>query len=209
VVLRPLQIEFFRNLLGYVSAVRERLRLTPPDVFACVFSMSGYGVGALEEIRRERNREIILFDGKEIRGLAAGDLSFTELLVRKREAFRTHADTYFTPWVAEDRGTKHLRSSEDVIQFRGQLKKWMVSGTGDNDILFANEGLDFAGRYDSSAVSLDLRLIWKLLTTWREPYNWSRSTPACKTKERSQFISAVRDGLGLALRFHLCCPQPG
>jgi hypothetical protein len=47
--------------IGYVSAVRERLRLTPPDVFACVFSMSGYGVGALEEIRRERNREIINF----------------------------------------------------------------------------------------------------------------------------------------------------
>jgi hypothetical protein len=144
--------------VGYVSAVRERLRLTPPDVFACVFSTSGYGVGALEEIRRERNREIILFDGEEIRGLAAGDLSFTDLLVRKREAFRTHADTCFTPWVAGDRGATHLRSSADMIQFRGQLKKWMLSGTGDNDILFTNEGLDFAGRYDSSVVSLALTL---------------------------------------------------
>jgi hypothetical protein len=144
--------------IGQVSAVRERLRLTPPDVFACVFSMSGYGSGAIEEVHRERNREIILFNAEEVRGLAAGDLSFTELLTWKRDAFRTHASAVFAAWVPEDHSVTHLRSSADVIWFRGDVKNWMLCSTDDYDVVFANEGLDFAGRYDSSVTSLDLGL---------------------------------------------------
>jgi hypothetical protein len=144
--------------IGHISAVRDRLRKVPSDVFGCVLSMSGYTSGAIEEACRERNLEIILFDGQEIRGLAAGELSFTEILTEKRSALRTHASTLFHPWPAVGRFETQLRSRSDLFRTHEGTIPWMLSNTGDNDVVFCNEGLDFAGGHDRSIFSLQLNV---------------------------------------------------
>jgi hypothetical protein len=144
--------------LAHISAVRERLRTTTADVFACVFSMSGFSNQAIQEVGRDRSREIILFDEQEIRGIAAGDLVFSELLKLKREAFRTYAGAWFEVWIPEDRSKTHLRSKPDVIRVKGNSQPWMLGQTGNNDVLFSNEYLDVFDRVNTSVISLDLRL---------------------------------------------------
>src|SRR5260221_12963421 len=143
--------------LSHISAVRERLRTTSPDIFACVFSMSGFSEGAIEELAGDRSGEIFWFKEEEIRGMAAGDLSFSELLNIKREVFRTHASAWFQVWIPADHST-HLRSKEDVIRYGEALFPWMLSQTGDADVLFSNEGLDITGKYGEAVFSLDLML---------------------------------------------------
>jgi hypothetical protein len=159
--------------IGHISDARERLRLVPPDVFGCIFSMSGYTAGAVAEACRVRNLEIVLFDGDEVRGLAAGDLVFSELLQEKRAALRMHASAYFHPWSPNESFLRKVRSRSNVFQVSKVTKTAMLCNTGDNDVVFSIEGLDFIGRYNRSSVSLGLnlqldsisdleRLFWKL-----------------------------------------------
>ena len=144
--------------LSHIGLVRERLQRTTPDVFACIFSMSNFSSGAIEEVSRDRSQEIILFNNQEIRGIAAGKFSFLELLKEKRKAFRTHAIPVFIDWTPEEQSEIHFRSKADVIRWQGSTIPWLLCKTGDTDVLFCNEYLDFSGRYDALTVSLDLRL---------------------------------------------------
>jgi hypothetical protein len=144
--------------VGHVPAVRDRLGYVTQDVFGCVFSMSGYSERAVQEFCRDRTREIILFNGQEIRGVVAGDLSFEELLAEKRDSLRTHADMWFWDWEGEGPPWARSRSGPDVIQLGNQTRKWLLCSTGRNDLVFSNESLDFAGRYRGAVLSLFMRL---------------------------------------------------
>lgn len=144
--------------IGQISAVRERLRKLPSDVFACVFSMSGYSTTVVEDVSRERRHEIILFDGPELRAIIADEVSFQELLACKREKLRTGAHTFFYERCGPSQDMLRLRSGPDTIRLGGQTKNWLLSATADNDIVFTNELLDFTGRHRKSVLSLDLNL---------------------------------------------------
>jgi hypothetical protein len=45
---------------AHILTVMERVRRTPQDVFACVFSMSDYQAGAIREACSDRELEIVL-----------------------------------------------------------------------------------------------------------------------------------------------------
>lgn len=156
-----------RLSVGNVSQVRDRLNYTPRDVFACVFSMSGYGDGALREFCADRSREIILFDGRETHGIATGTVSLEELLDTKREVLRRYSDMWF--WQGETMSaiSFHLRSGHEVFQFGEETKNWLLSVTDGNDVLFCNESLDFTNRQMGPVVSLYLRIDLRSVTDLR------------------------------------------
>ncbi len=144
--------------VGQVSSVRERLRKCPPAVYGCIFSMSGYTAEAIHEVCNDRNPEIILFNGTEIRGIASGELSFTELLERKKKEIRRNAVAWFSDWTPEKVKRTRLRSGPDTIQIDGERKNSLFSKTQNHDVIFATELLDCAGTHHSSVFSLNLTL---------------------------------------------------
>jgi len=120
--------------------------------------MSGYSDEAVREFCKDRSQEIILFNGREVRGVATGEISFDELLGEKRDALRTYAHAWFWDGAADSVRSSHMRSGPDVIQLRNERKNWLLCTTGDNDLLFCNEGLDFRARHRGAVFSLYLRL---------------------------------------------------
>jgi len=144
--------------VGHVSSVRERLRKCPPGVYGCIFSMSGYTAEAIQEMCNDRNPEIVLFNGSEIRGIASGALSFTALLERKKKEIRRNAVAWFSDWTPEKVKGTRLRSGPDTIQINGKGKNSLFSTTRDDDVIFATELLDCAGTHHNSVFSLNLTL---------------------------------------------------
>lgn len=149
----------WRNKLlhvGDISPVYERLRTMTSDVFACVFSMSGYAKTVEKYIAKDRSREVLLFDEREIRGIAAGDLSFNELLHRKREEIRKNAKVWFETWKPERLHVRPRWRKPEILSIANHSKDWWLSRTQGDDVMFAREILDL-GSYSDSAVSLRLR----------------------------------------------------
>ena len=143
--------------LGQICSARDRLTRVPSDVFACIFSMSGFSEGALDEVRQRRDREIILFDGNEIHALADGRSSFDQLLDFKRRRLRTHAELWFGDRQASDQNRHRLRTSPDVFQVGSTRTEWVRGATDEIEMLFSNEILDCAGAY-GTLFSLELHL---------------------------------------------------
>jgi hypothetical protein len=144
--------------VGHVSSVRERLRKCPPGVYGCIFSMSGYTAEAIQEMCNDRNPEIVLFNGTEIRGIASGALSFTALLERKKKEIRRNAVAWFSDWTPEKVKGTRLRSGPDTLRIDGKERNSLFSTTRDHDVIFATELLDCAGTHHSSVFSLNLTL---------------------------------------------------
>lgn len=144
--------------VGHVSAVRERLRKCPPDMFGCMFSMSGYTASAIQEVCRDRSPEILLFRENEIRGIASSAMTFEELLTRKKEEIRRGSVAWFSDEAPDRTKTSHLCAESKVIQINKQTRAWAFSGTRDHDVLFALEILDLSGMHQNSVFSLHLRL---------------------------------------------------
>jgi hypothetical protein len=144
--------------VGGVSSAQERLRKTPSDVFACMFSMSDYTAPAKEYSVDNRSPEVVLFAENEILGLAFGALEFSELLAKKRDEIRTHAKVWFSSWTRTG-WERHLfpRLGPEILNVEGQSLKWLLSGTQGDDVIFAREMLDL-GSYSQSACSLRLQV---------------------------------------------------
>jgi restriction endonuclease len=144
--------------VGHVSAVRERLRKCPPDVFGCIFSMSGYTTTAEQEICSDRNPEIHLFSENEIRGIASDALRFGDLLDHKRDQIRRNSTVWFSDWTPEKAEPPSIEKGPEVIRLKGHTTGCVFSTTRGDDVLFARDLLDFSGTHDNSVFSLDLRL---------------------------------------------------
>ena len=143
---------------GGVSAVRERLRGMTSDVFACVFSMSDYTKPARTYVVANRSPEVLLFSESEVRGLAAGELSFLELLRRKRDEIRANASVWFSGWSPSGRQRYWgSRREPEVLRVNGQSSNWLHTSTQGDDVIFAREMLDL-GSYSESACSLRLQV---------------------------------------------------
>jgi hypothetical protein len=138
--------------------VRDKLSYTPKDVFACVFSMSGYSEPALQEFCSDRTREIILFNAREMRAIVKGAITFEELLIEKRDVFKVHAEAWF--WDSEDDvpSWSHLRSGPDTFRVGREARPWLLCETGHEDAIFSTETIDFRGRAMGAVHSLYMRL---------------------------------------------------
>jgi hypothetical protein len=142
---RPLDV-------GHISDVRDRLQRTTTDVFACVFSMSGFTNTAVEDLRDHRASEMLLYTEHEIRGIATRELSFADSLKRKREEIRKNGAVWFADLPT---GSKWHRPSvgPEKYVFNNRAEKWFFAKTQGDDVIFARDLLDL-GSYSESAVSL-------------------------------------------------------
>ncbi len=143
---------------AHILTVKERVRRTPQDVFACVFSISGYQEGAVREACSDRDIEIILFNELEIRRIATGDLSFEGLLNDKRGVLRTYADMWFYDPIVETHPSERSRSGPDVIHLGDRTQTWLLCTTTPMESIFRNEYLGFSGRYGGPVFSLHVYL---------------------------------------------------
>jgi hypothetical protein len=147
-----------RVQLDDVESVQLRLHKTTSDVFACVFSMSGYARTAETFIASNRSPEVLLFKESEVQGLAEGELAFTDLLRQKRDEVRTNARVWFSEWTPSGR-RMHWSSGSgpEVLHIGGQFVSWLLAKTQGDQVLFAREMLDL-GSYSDSACSLRLQV---------------------------------------------------
>jgi Restriction endonuclease len=85
-----------RNVgVGDIDDLRARLNRTASDFAGCIFNMSDFGAGAIEEVTGDRSREILLFNAGEINSIFSGRITIEDLIRLKREALRIHARVYF------------------------------------------------------------------------------------------------------------------
>ena len=166
--------------VGHIASVQDRLRRSPSDVFACVFSMSGFGHNAVTEALQEKKHEILLFNGLEIRNIALGLTSFQDLLVEKRERLRTNAEMWFEPRDTKDQIRPYRPSGPPLFRIANETKAWLLCGTQDDDVIFSREPLGFSGHYGESVASLRLRL------------------GIGRTEELMRFLRMLKKELGLA-----------
>jgi len=147
--------------IGEIAQVRDRLSRVSVETFACVFSVSGVSEPAIREVRRDKTREIYLFNEVEMRGIVEGRVAFHELLDKKREYLRMHGAVFLLdslPSLPSLQPYYQLRSEPDVFEIRNVPQRWLRNRTGQNDIIFSSEFLDFSGRFRNSVFSLELRL---------------------------------------------------
>jgi hypothetical protein len=78
-----------------VDSLRMRLNRVPSDIVGCIFNMSDYGSGAIEQVESDRTREILLFNAAEINSIFADRLDVHELIRRKRETLRIEGRVWF------------------------------------------------------------------------------------------------------------------
>ena len=140
-----------------IAQVRHRLSLVPSDMFACVFSIGGFSQTAVEEVRRDKSRQIYLFNENEMRAIVTGSPTFQELLAKKKEFFRIRGSVFLLDEVLPDAPAYALRDEPDVFQVGGSPVPWLRNQTGLNEIIFSTELLDFSGTHDGSIFSLELR----------------------------------------------------
>jgi hypothetical protein len=81
--------------VGDVDSLRTRLNRVPSDIVGCIFNMSGYGSGAIEQVESDRTREILLFNAAEINSIFADRFDVHELMRRKREMLRVEGWVWF------------------------------------------------------------------------------------------------------------------
>ncbi|HXC43831.1 MAG TPA: restriction endonuclease [Candidatus Dormibacteraeota bacterium] len=127
--------------VGHIDDVRTRLKRTVGDVFACVFSMSGYAGSAITDLTNLRRLEILLFKEAEIRGIVAGDLSFADLLQRKRDEFRKNALVWFEDWKPRP-WKRPLSTGPEEYRLYDQYRDCILSSTQGDDVIFVRNPLD-------------------------------------------------------------------
>jgi Restriction endonuclease len=87
--------------VGEVDSLRARLNRIPSDFVGCIFNMSGYTSGAIEQVESDRAREILLFNAAEINAMFAERLEVNELIRRKRETLRLDGRVWFDDSASE------------------------------------------------------------------------------------------------------------
>jgi hypothetical protein len=101
---------------------------------------------------------VLLFSENEVRGLVAGELSFSDLLRRKRDEIRTNANVWFSDWTPSGRVRRWFSKPEpEILRVNSQSSNWLHTPTQGDDVIFAREMLDL-GSYSDSACSLRLQL---------------------------------------------------
>jgi hypothetical protein len=141
--------------LADITQVRDRLGRVPRDMFACVFSVAGFSESALEEVCRDKSREIYLFNETEMRGIVEGTISFQQLLNEKKEYLRIQGVACLSE-ASPVPVRFQIRSEPDVFQVGSDHRKWLRSRTEHNDIIFSNEYLECSGNFRNSVFSLEL-----------------------------------------------------
>lgn len=124
-----------------VDDLRTRLNRNHFDVIGCLFSMSDFSKPAVAEVIRDRTREILLFNSREIYGLFSNRVSFSALVEKKRNELRTQARVVFE--AAEyERDTKGIESIPAPSIFVGQQNNttpWVTKSADLVEVVFAHD----------------------------------------------------------------------
>lgn len=139
-----------------IVQIRDRLTRVPRDVFACVFSVSGFSDPAIKDICQRKDGEIHLFNRAELVGIIDGKIRFRELLRKKKEWLRTHGSLLLLDSVPSSDSPFQIRTKPDVLEVEGLRLHWLRNHTGHNNVIFSNEMLDFSHRQLHSTFSLHL-----------------------------------------------------
>jgi Restriction endonuclease len=153
-----------------IAQLRDRLSRVPPDMFACVFSMGGFAESALQDVNRDKSRDIYLFNNTEMWGIVDGSVSFQRLLDAKKESLRIHGISLLTEALPVPTGFQ-IRSESDVFLAENGHVKWLRSRTGHNDVIFSNEFLDCCGNFSNSVFSLELHPILETVRELKRLFN--------------------------------------
>ena len=116
-----------------IGNLRDRLRRTPQDFIGCIFNMSDFTAGAIEEVESDRTREILLFSPAEVNSVFSDRVTIQELVTRKREALRIDGTVLFADPESDCAPATH-RFPEPHRQLRmGEGTVPLVSFPSDND----------------------------------------------------------------------------
>lgn len=99
-----------------IDSFRARLNRTPTTVVGAFFTTSELTDGAVEAIKTDRRREIIVFVGEELDALRAGSQNVRSLIERKRTAIRVHGEVWFGS--GQDPEYESVRLPTGAIDFR-------------------------------------------------------------------------------------------
>lgn len=142
-----------------IDNIRVRLQRIPADVVACIFSMSDYSEHAIDQVVRDRTREILLFNAAEINAIFQQRADIPELLSKKRDALRINASVFFTvtPNVVTT-SDPVLPTSKYQLFVDGQQVPWLHCRTGRNDVGFipANVEINLSGHCMRLALRLEI-----------------------------------------------------
>ena len=107
--------------ISHIDALRSRLRRIPSDVVGCIFSMSDYTVSAVNEVERNRDREILLFDPLEVHRLFTGRSDVIQLIEQKSHSLRLNAKMLFS-------GSQDYKSHEPIVPLPSPEEKIYKDG---------------------------------------------------------------------------------
>jgi hypothetical protein len=125
-----------------VDDLRKRIDRVPPDVIGCLFSMSDFAKPAIDEVLRDRTREILLFDSREIYSMFSSRISFWSLVEKKRTQLRTHASIWFYPIQTK---TGALEVSETLpepsifVGRAGNNAPWVTKSSDRTEVVFSHD----------------------------------------------------------------------
>ena len=126
-----------------IDGLRSRLERLPPDVVGCIFSISDFSKPAIDAVKENRRREILLFNATEISGLFSSRISLSALLQKKRTQLRTHAQVWFEPAarkrVNKSGAAEAIPSGCIFVQRAGNISPWVTKCTDRVEVVFSHE----------------------------------------------------------------------
>jgi Holliday junction resolvase len=143
--------------VGDVDSLRMRLNRIPSDFVGCIFNMSGYTSGAIQQVESDRTREILLFNAAEINSIFADRFAVQELIRRKRETLRVDGRVWFDDSRHES-STSHKNFPPPSREFRTKTGAApLVAFPSDNDETIFFLDIPETGAVNTF-VSMELRL---------------------------------------------------
>ncbi len=126
-----------------IDDLRKRLERVSPDVIGCIFSVSDFSKPALDEVVRDRTREILLFNSREIYMMFSSRISFWALVEKKKNQLRTHASVWFEPTVPGKTGTdevvKMMPPPSIFVGKAGDTTPWATKSRDRVELVFAHD----------------------------------------------------------------------
>jgi hypothetical protein len=140
-----------------IVQLRDRLNRAPIDFVGCVVSMSDYADSALDEILRDRRREIVPFNAFEVAAIMYRRASIKALIEEKRRALRTQGRLWFHTGRASNAKLSVPEAAES-IWVNDEVLPYFSSSTKDHDLVLTIEMPYIATTYAKSSFAIQQTL---------------------------------------------------